>query len=386
MVNAVYDHIIAILVVGAMFVGAVVILPTMSFANLQAVDQQQLRNTALNVFNAMLLDTGEPTNWGSMDPFYINDPRVKRFGLASAPDSTFYVLDPDKVQRLVEGNPLNYCDYNRVHELLGLQNYGFSLRIIPPFNVTNVDGTPISTKSPITINDEELSYAVKVSYLDGIPIPNALVWATIVYTNESDFAITAHPSVSTDALGVCRDTATLSFEPRHVVIVLRVTVADVVTLIVAFGTTPPDDIAKINFAGDTITLTMPDATPRGARWIDNIIPISNQEDLQFLYNGTRSKYDKLNYGSLKVWSKNFNGLKNRNPVVFIFNFWTVTGDGEGRQVVIIAGPYQNLLGYTVFEYGGGSPKSSGGSVKIQRSVIISGMTYIAELLLWKESP
>ena len=123
MVNEVYDHIVAILVVGVIFVGAVVVLPAMSFANLQAVDQQQLRNTALNVFNALLLDIGEPTNWGSMEPFDINDPRVKRFGLASVEDSMFYVLDPDKVQRLVVGNPLNYLEYDRVRELLELENY-----------------------------------------------------------------------------------------------------------------------------------------------------------------------------------------------------------------------------------------------------------------------
>lgn len=382
--NAVYDHIIAILVVGAIFVGTVVVMPTMSLINLQAVDQQQLRNTALNVFNAMLLHAGEPANWGSMDPFYMNDSRIKRFGLASAQDTTFYMLDPDKVQRLIIGNPLNYCEYDRIRELLGLQNYGFRLRIIPPFNVTNVDGKPISIKSPIAIDGEKISYGVKVSYLDGKPIPNALVWATIIYTNGSNFAINTCPSVSTDALGVCRDTVTLSFEPKSVVIVLRVTVAKVSTLVTTFGTTPPDDVAKISFVGDTIKLTMPDATPRGARWVDNIIPIGSEEYIEFLHNGTRSNDDKLNYGSLEIWSKNFNGLRHSNPVIFIFNFWTVIA-GEGRQEVLIAGPYQNLLGISVFEYGG-SPKKSGSAVRIQRSVVISGMTYTAELLLWKESP
>ena len=118
MVNAVYDHIVAILIVGVIFVGAVVVLPAMSFANLQAVDQQQLRNTARNVFNSMLLDTGEPRNWGSIRDFKKNDPRVQRFGLASAQDSTFCVLDPDKVQRLVAGNPLNHLEYDRVRKLL----------------------------------------------------------------------------------------------------------------------------------------------------------------------------------------------------------------------------------------------------------------------------
>ncbi|MEM3565551.1 MAG: hypothetical protein QXK18_01580 [Candidatus Bathyarchaeia archaeon] len=384
MVNAVYDHIIAILVICVMFVGAVVILPTLSAANIKAVDQQQLRNIALNVFNTILLDAGEPVNWGSFPDFMMNDPRIKRFGLASAEDTTFYVLDPDKVQRLIVGNPLNYCDYNKVRELLGLQGYGFRLRIIPPFNVTNVDGTPIPKKSPIVVQSNQLSYSVKVSHLDGTPIPNALVYATIVYTSGSNFGITSRSPIYTNALGICNDTAMLNFAPSHVVVVLRVTVAEVATLIVTFGSTPPNDIAKINFVGDEIILTMPDATPRGARWVDNIIPITNDEDIEFLYNGTRGNDDKLNYGALKVWSKSFNGLKNRNPVVFIFNFWAVIA-GEGRQEVLIAGPYQNLLGYTVFEYGG-APQDSTAAVKIQRSVIISGMTYTAELWLWKESP
>ncbi len=382
MVHAVYDHIIAIFIVGVIFVGAVVVLPTMSFANLQAVDQQQLRNTALNVFNAMLLDTGEPANWGSMDPFHTNDPRVKRFGLASAQDSIFYVLDPDKVQRLVVGNPLNYFEYDRVRELLELEDYGFRLRIIPSFNVTNVDGTVITSKSPITIDGDELSYAVKVSYLAGSPIPNALTRATIVYTDGEDFSITSPEPVWTNALGLCEDTFTLSFEPIQTVVVLRVTVAGVATIVVTFGTPPPNDIAEINFVGDTIILTMPDATPRGARWLDNIIPIGSEEDIQFLYNGTRdSEEDKLNYGASTVWSETFYGLRYLDPIVFIFNFWAVI-EGEGRQEVLVAGLYRAL--YDIFEFGG-SPQSNR-VVKIQRSVIISGMTYTTELWFWKESP
>jgi hypothetical protein len=384
MVNAVYDHIIAILVICVMFVSAVVILPTLSITSFKAVDQQQLRNTALNIFNAMLLDTGEPVDWGSFPDFQMNDPRIKRFGLASTESTAFYVLDPDKVQRLVVGNPLNYCDYNRIRELLGLQGYGFKLRIIPPFNVTNVDGTSILVKSPVVINNNQLSYAVKVSHTDGVPIPNALVYATMVYTGGSNFGITSRPPIYTDALGICNDTTVLSFAPDYVVVVLRVTVANVATLVVTFGNSPPDDIAKINFVGDEIILTMPDATPRGARWVDNIIPITSDESIEFLYNGTRGNDDKLNYGALKVWSKSFNGLKRRNPVIFIFNFWTVI-KGEGRQEVLIAGPYQNLLGYTIFEYGG-TPINNEATIKIQRCVIISGMTYTAELWLWKESP
>ena len=66
MVDAAYDHIVAILAIGALFVGTVVILPNANFANLMVLDQQQMRNTALTLFNTMLLDAGEPSNWGSI--------------------------------------------------------------------------------------------------------------------------------------------------------------------------------------------------------------------------------------------------------------------------------------------------------------------------------
>ncbi len=64
--NTVYEHIVAILVVGVIFVGAVVALPAAINANLATVDQQQIRNAATNVFDSMLLGVGSPPNWGSI--------------------------------------------------------------------------------------------------------------------------------------------------------------------------------------------------------------------------------------------------------------------------------------------------------------------------------
>jgi hypothetical protein len=403
MVNAVYDHIIAIIVIGAVFVGAVVALPAMSFVNIRAVDQQQLRNVALNVFNAMLLDTGEPVDWGSKDPFYMDDPRVKRFGLASAQDSTFYVLDPDKVQRLVESNPLNYINYSRVRELLGLQGYGFGLRIIPPFNVTKEDETPITpTNSPANItgpNKDILQYAVKVKYLDGRPIPNAASLAIIVYTDGKKFNITGPCSNWTDALGVCRDNIKLEFAPTSWTVILRVSVADVATLIVTFGKTPK--IIDINMVGDQIILTKPKDPSNAAVNVTSVYAIGEQNLLWLLYEGQGPPYDKFNTGEgspFRLWPPPnhpthpngiFPGLSSYNPTILIFNLETsIKKDDEwkpGYQEIMVAGPYQNLLGYTVFQYGG-SPKGGSASVRLQRSVIISGMTYIVELTLWKESP
>jgi len=392
MVNAVYDHLIAILVVGAMFVGAVVVLPAMSFLNLQAVDQQQLRNTALNVFNAMLLDTGEPTNWGSIDPEW-SPSIVRRFGLANSQDSTFYVLDPDKVQRLVEGNPLGEMNYVKARELLGLQGYGFSLRIIPPFNVTNVNGTKIDENhSPINetaLGQKKLHYAVKVSYLDGRPILNATIQAIAVYTNRTAFAISLPYVTASDVVGISSDTIPLDFVPWHITVILRVDVAEVATTLVTFAK-GHIEILDINMVGDKVILTRPKDAPNAAVDLKSVYVYGSQGTTWFLYNGQGPPNDKFNTGEgqHRLWNNTFPGLKGYDPVVLIFNIETVPPDAPpsegGKQEIIVAGPFQNLLGHTVFKYG--DPlESRNASVKLQRSVIISGMTYTAELWLWKES-
>ncbi|MEM2103940.1 MAG: hypothetical protein QW717_03515 [Candidatus Bathyarchaeia archaeon] len=398
MVNAVYDHIVAILVVCVIFVGAVVVLPRLSIANIQEVDQQQLRNTALNVFNTMLLDTGYPISWGSMKPFYANDPRVVRFGLASAKDTTFYVLDPDKVQRLVVGNPLNYCDYTKVRELLGLQDYGFLLRIVPPFNVTF---------NKITVVKNQLLFNVSIFYLDGTPIPNAEAYATAVYTkgapskdkpNQQDdtkFGITQAGPVYSNALGVCIGVVNLDFDnPDYYTVVLRVTVSNVATLVVTSGQDFENKIARVNVVNETVILTSwkdpPDYNfkPNENVWILDIVSFNGRGSIWHMFKGGKNGNDNMfntGNGPFERWSRPFGGLNNFQPVIFVFNFWAVDNENQnGRSQVLIYLAYPNLLSTNVFQYGG-VPRNFNAVIKTQRSVIISGMTYTAELWLWKET-
>ncbi len=388
MVNAVYDHMIAILIVGVIFIGAVVVLPSMSLTNFKVVDQQQLRNTALNVFNAMLLDPGDPTDWGSMRPFYINDPRVERFGLGSVRDSTFYVLDPDKVQRLVVNNPMNYCQYDRVRELLELQDYGFTLRIVPPFNVT-FTGTSVVSST--------LTFYARVTYLDGSPIPNANAYSTVVYSKGNDyFNISQSGPFMTNAMGIVEGIVQLgTTTPDFHLVILRVTVADVATLVVTSKKTTNNTIARINLVYDTLVLTSwkdpPDynVPPSENVWIMDFLAFDSDGTLWHLLEGSKNDADnKFNTGSgeFERWSRPFDGLHDFQPVILIFNFWAVDEDGNGRSQVLVSVAYPDLLGTNIFEYGG-SPKRSGlSTVTVQRSVIISGMTYTSELIMWKESP
>jgi hypothetical protein len=183
-------------------------------------------------------------------------------------------------------------------------------------------------------------------------------------------------------------------------VTLRVTVADVATLVVTSGQTFNNTIANVNIVYDTLVLTSwkdppdynagPGETPENV-WILKIVAIGSDGSLWNLFEGSKSGNDtsfNSGKGSFERWSQLFAGLHDFEPVILIFNFWAEVKDDTrpGRQQVLIAMAYPDILGTSIFDYCG-SPKSSGGaSVKIQRSVIISGMTYIAELWLWKESP
>ena len=379
MAGEVYGYIIGLVITGIIFISAVAVVPNLSYVNLLYVDQQQLRNTALETMKAILLQAGSPASWGSEDPF--NQDSVSRFGLACAESSSSYVLDSDKVQRLVVDNPIGYVEYDKMRELLGLEGYGFSICILPPFNVTIEE---------LDFEPPDLEFEVKVSDNYGTPVPNAIVDSTIIYSTQEGVNSTLHVTIAETAftgdLGTCKVNETLNPSEgiSDIIVVFEVTVADLATIFVTYQKNPPEDIANVNLVGDNLILTVPDATPRGARWVDNLV-MYGEEKLTFLYNGTRSNEDKLTYGEgYKVWTESFNDLKYHNPTLLIFNFFAVDPGPSARREILVAGPYPNWMGSRVIQYGGALEHAGKTAVNLHRTVIISGMTYIVELTLWKE--
>ena len=385
---------VALLVVGVIFTTASVVVPNMAYVNLLAVDQQQLRNTAMQVFNTMLLETGYPGNWGTAlnASYQFDSSVVTRFGLASYEDSSFYVLDSEKVQRLVTDDPVGSLSYDQVRTLLGLEGYGFSLRIIPPFNVTLMENQFSMIPSQIS-----LDFDVKVSYNDGRPIAGAVVEATVIYMTQQGGntakLYAAAEDGSTDSVGFYSLTKTINAaggeEMTSAIIAFRVTLADLSSLVLMYQSTPPNNVADVNIVGDQVILSIPDqppSPPNNARWVDYII-VFDGESFYFIHNGTRSNDDKLNYGSgsqFKVWNKNFPGLHYQNQAFTLFSFWAVL-PGGGRTSVMIAGPSPGWQGNRVLQYGDAEgPRGTGLALKFQRTVYISGMTYLAELTFWKE--
>jgi len=387
----VYDYMIGLIIVGLIFGSAVLVVANLSYVNLLYVDQQQLRNVALTALKSMLLDTGDPVNWGS-------DPNgIQRFGLASSAGGSFYVLDPNKVQRL------DIVGYDKVRDLLGLEGYGFSLRILPPFNVTITD-----RNFDFTEQQTSIGFTVKVLRHDGRPLANAAVYPTIIYSVEEE--TTGNVSVKsstastrfTDLLGRCEINELLTPPEggriRDVIAFLRVTVAGIETVVdIYHGATNPSEVIEIDYGtGDNVTLRIPEEEypfdqPNEADWVCNVAAYYGQGDVLDMYSGTQDT-DKITWGEgYKTWNGNIPGIQSSDPALVIFVLSCVPkglegegsgkGKGIGRTPILIVSPGPNHIDPEGLHFGG---NISGPTVRIGRNVIISGMKYLLEMTLWKE--
>jgi len=322
-----YDYLIALIITGVIFASAVIVVPNVSYVNLLYVDQQQLRNVALETLKAMLLDTGYPLNWNSSN--------IQRFGLAYAGSSSYYVLDPDKVQQLNRENKLSYVDYDTTRRLLNLRDYGFSLSIIPTFNVT------ISER---LFKLPDISLTVKVSRHDGRPLANAAVHTTFLYSIKEEnpqkgenpevfLNSTVAPTNFTDPLGTCEVSGTLDnpptgFKIKDVIAVLKVTVADIATVVAVYQSVQnPEGIIDTGSVGDDLYVWIPlteeekRSQPQEADWVCNVAAYYGPGDIEVVYSGGTQDTDKFNWGQAspyKNWTRPIPGLKSSDPALLIY--------------------------------------------------------------------
>ena len=250
MIGTIYDYLMATVIFGMIFVAAVVIVPNASYVNLLYVDQQQVRNVALETLKTMLLDTGYPLDWGSQIPFDQNS--VKRFGLAYSGASSLYVLDPEKVQRLVVENPAGNIDYELARERLRLQGYEFCVRIMPPFQVR------VATRN----ESDSFLFDISVATNEGKPVPNASVKATIFYVTrisggENNYFVDSSHGGNTDELGKCVLDYAFPSDCRGYILVLRVTVADIATVVVPYLKGMSQNVAHVSLINDQMIVSIP---------------------------------------------------------------------------------------------------------------------------------
>lgn len=388
MAGDLFDHMIGLVITGIIAVSAVIVIPNLSYVNLLYVDQQQLRNIALDTLKTMLLDPGYPSNWGLTYNF---DPdQVERFGLGLAESSSFYVLDPNKVQRLVIGSPAGFIEYEDIHTELRLQGYAFNFQIIPPFKVIVNDEDFDGESNSITLDDLIEGVEVLVTYNAGSPIPKALVEAKLLYVTKKEDFYTVAAGNSTGALGKCTMKPDIG-DPDDItdfIMVFKVTVAGVTTITSSYAKGFENQhIMNASIIGENITIAIPEGPgwekgSAGARWVENVLAVC-EDGIYNIYNGSKSDEDKITWGGdIWGWTRLFSGLNQLNPLFLIFNLSVP----NPRRLVLFLGPDPNWSGSRVAAYGDPTGAGASSAVKVQRDVIISGMTYIAELTLWKESP
>jgi len=375
MVAPVFEHITAIMVVSMLFVSAVIAVPAISYVNLLYVDQQQLRNVALEALNSMLFGMGYPSDWGS------DFDNIDKFGLALYESSSFYVLDSEKVGRLSSSNPSGYLDYENVSALLGLQNYGFNIRIMPLFNVTVTNMT----------QGNDLLFNVNVRFNDGRLIPNAYVNAIMLYVSgkkSDNFNFTTPLGNRTNELGECTISYTLPQDWTGYILILKVTVAEMATITVPYIVGFSQKVANSSIIGDTVTLWIPEGEHPSERTIYNVTVVT--EEGAWNYPGVgcgRTPEDHMTSGEgFYEWIRNFPGLSYENALFLIFNIWTQEDKGAKHFVLFATSPLLGILSGLLQLKGQPSAQSvSSTAIKLSRSVEIADMTYIFEMLLWKET-
>jgi len=177
-------------------------------ATLDTVRQEQLYTVAERVLDKIVLTPGYPPDWGIN--IEVNASNLQDFGLALAGSREPYRVDPDKVMRLANlstlPNPL-LLNTSRMAQLLGLEGYGFRLRILPMLRIT------IQPLGYYVYGNYEFAstFKIRVENAQELGVPNAEVTGMYALVRaqpgvgqadvEAKNVISA--SALTDALGEC---------------------------------------------------------------------------------------------------------------------------------------------------------------------------------------
>jgi len=396
MANAVYDHLVAIVVIGMIFVGTVVALPAVTYSALQTVDQQQLRNTALNVFDSMLLGVGSPSEWGSIASENFSQTNVTLFGLATPNPLSKFVLSSGKVQRLnISAGP--GVGYEYIRGLLNLQDFGFRLSISRPFRVA----------SYLNVTESLAHFSVTVTRAeDGTPIPKAEVQVTTVVTASSVaknkttgeydliYNMSSYGPYYTDLAGNCHDDVSVDLSGylvNYAIAIMKINVGGMTATVVTQTENEITKYIKVNVFGDTMELTFRNES------VDNpserrvkAIRAFDSETFYKLFDsfgGSSPDYKITNGEGYITWTMTYSGLEALDPQALLFMLQlTVPGAHDGlpaRRLVPIAGPYGFGDPEEIFGFGP-NPGSENIIAIMRRLVVVSGNTYVAQIAFWRE--
>jgi len=170
-----YEYLFAAIIIVAILLSSSTMIGTISEPSRSTSEKEQLKVAAQKLIAQILLDPGDPSDWGSNVD--INESYLKAFGLAKHGETTreAYVLDPDKVLRLDNNNPLPTSPSSVINMLNLGNDYGFALRIYPALTLSINLTDPNSARYEVSVNSE----------YGGLPIVGARVTAKLYYYNVS---------------------------------------------------------------------------------------------------------------------------------------------------------------------------------------------------------
>lgn len=187
-----YEYIFAAVIVVAILIAASFLASITPQLYRSTSEIDQLKMAAQKIMVKILLNPGDPPNWGKNIDIGAED--LSSFGLAAYTDFTrsAYVLDPDKVQRLSRDLPEQL--YVPPSKLLKLLNIGFEYNIkiefIPALNVS------------ISILAGSNAISVRVFSEQGMPAVNANVTAKVFYVHDGKIVFSEGSGI-TGSTGDC---------------------------------------------------------------------------------------------------------------------------------------------------------------------------------------
>lgn len=168
----IYEYMFSAIIIFSILLASSLMVVPMAQPSRNVSEIEQLKVVAQKIMTQLILNTGDPPDWGSDTSIDEND--LVTFGLAKYADTTrdAYVLDSDKVLRLDSTNPLHVHPATAA-KLLNLGNdYGFTISFYPALNVT------ISKSQGY----DQYIIDVRTIYAN-LPIANAKVTARMYYVD-----------------------------------------------------------------------------------------------------------------------------------------------------------------------------------------------------------
>jgi len=169
----IYEYLFTAIIILSMLFASSTMITTLSEPSRNVSEREQLKITAQKLMAQILLDPGDPADWGNDLTVEGN---LKTFGLAKHSETTrdAYVLDPYKVLRLNDAllqlDRSLYIPPSRLRDLLNLGNeYGLALEFSPAL-VVSIDKKG-SDRYELTVMSE----------YGGLPIVGANVTARMYY-------------------------------------------------------------------------------------------------------------------------------------------------------------------------------------------------------------